>query len=328
MIRSELCPGLVPSDLLLQGAIEAGLQDIRNNPFLLDYLFSWLINDDLTKQMYGEKEFSRAKEWFLKHKIWVTMSSRLDDFKSPLISINLQNSTEDYSTLGDVNYDTVEDVESEEVNIQPQVIAGPFTPSSYDSATGIVTLPSDISLENVFSGMILMDTTSNIGYSIEDVIEPDQIEVAEDLNANFTNAYIAPVDSFFVTSLESVLFRNTYSIKCIVQSDPVYLVYLTMIVRFILLRYKESLLEGRGFDRTTISLGAPYNAQQLTNVESTFGQDFSLTGYVREFWPKMISPKLQGIKINGLQALSGTTSPISIISEVEAQGWGLEGDFS
>jgi hypothetical protein len=199
---------------------------------------------------------------------------------------------------------------------------GPFTPKSYDSATGLLTLSDDLTTENVFNNAILVDTASNVGYKILEVIDSTSFKLDIDLNANFTNAYIAPMESFFVTSIESVFHKQVYSIKCFAQGEPIFAHYLSTLVQFVLLRYKELLFEGRGFERSSFTMGPLYLANDLTGVENTFGQDITITGFVRLVWPKVISPALQGIKIVGVNALTGSVPPLSIQAETETQGWG------
>lgn len=326
MIKSAQAHGMVPSDILIRGAVMAGLEDLRKNPFLLDYVFMWYANDDLTNKTYGETERQRAKKWFLSTEIFVSMNYRADDPKFPLVSIGLQSSVEDYATLGDVNMDTDEDVPSVEVTTTPDILLGPFTPKSYDSVTGTVTLPDELDTTNLFIGTILVDTTSGVGYPIIQVNDGTVFKIEAGVTANFTNAFIAPIDSFYIVSLESCLFKQTFSIKVFAQGEPLHVLYLQSIIEFILLRYKETLLEGRGFDRSTISTGPLYNFVE-TDKDLVFVRDITLNGYVRQYWPKLISPKIQGIKIHGIEILGGSLSPSSLLNSINIQGWGMFGDF-
>lgn len=311
---------------MIVGAISAAIDDLRKNPWLLDYCFAWFAHDDLTKGIYGDKEVARAKEWFLKHKIFVTSSFRMDAPVFPVVSVNLISSTEDAGTLADVNYDTTEEVEAEDLSLPTQIVSGPFTPQEYDSTTGLVTLPDGFTTDDVFAGQVLVDKATNIGYTINEVINSTSFKIDEDISANFINSYIAPIDSFYITQLESCLFRHTYSIKCFAQSEPIQTMYLHTLIRFILLRYKEVFLEARGFDRSTITSTGIYLAQDLLGVENTFGQDINLTGYCREYWPKIIGPAMQGIKIHRVDIIGGTATPDSMLNEIDEQGWGMEGD--
>lgn len=317
---------MVPGDILIRTAIMAGLDDLRKNSFLLDYVFAWFLNDDLTIQQYGQAEFQRAKKWFLDHEIFVAMNFRADDPKFPIVSIGMQSSSEDTSTLADVNYETNEDVESEEITPVPNILMGPFTPLEYDQTTGLVTLPPTVTTADVFINTVLVDKVNNIGYRIIDVLDSDTFKIEPNINANFTNAHIAPIDNFLSVSLESCMFKQVYSIKCFAQSEPLHLLYLHAIIEYILLKYKEPYLEGRGFDRSIISSGPVYQYQD-TGVEMTFGRDITLTGYLRQYWVKSVAPKMQGIKLHGIEFLCTTPSPVSELSNVNAQGWGMLGDF-
>jgi hypothetical protein len=323
--------GIQPPDLVVLGAIRGGLEDMRRNPYLLDYCFAWFANDELTAKYYGAKEAQRAKDWFLNNKIRVSMASILQDVSFPLISISLVSSTEDRQTMSDIDSTTSEEVRAEDIASANRIALGPFTAKSYNSATGILTLQDDLSTTNLFKDMILVDSSSNIGYPILDIIDDTSFKIEPGTVANFTKAYVAPIDTFLVVSRESIVFKNTYSIRCVTMGEPIYTYYLNAIIMFILLRYREELLEARGLDASVIANGAMYQAQSalfgLESKELIFGQDITLTGLARQYWPKAISSKIQGIKICGLNAIGGTVSPISMEQEIEGQGWGTTEDF-
>jgi hypothetical protein len=317
---------MVPSDVLIRTAIIAGLDDLRRNTFLLDYVFNWFDNDDLTNELYGRGEKQRAKEWFINTNIEVSMNYRADDPKFPLISIGLQSSSEDLSTLGDVNYDTMEDVPADEVSVSPNLILGPFTPSAYDPVTGNVSLPAGMNTSSVFLNQILYNPRKAEGFTILDILDSQTFRIQTGVHTNFTDALVLPIDTFYVAKLESCLFKQTFSIKCFVQGDPVKLLYLHSLLDFILLRYKEQYLEGRGFDRSIISSGPVYQYRDM-GVEMTFARDVTLTGYCRQYWPKLISPKIQGVAINGIRILGGSRTPDALLADVLGQGWWMEDDF-
>lgn len=321
---------MVPSDILIKTAVEAALTDLRKNKWLLDYVFMWLSNDKLTlsSSQYGQAEKDRAKRWFLNTEIFVSMNFRADDFKAPMISIGLVSSMEEKgrATLGDRNYETFEDIESDEFDVQPQVILSAFTPKSYDSSTGLIVLPDNLSTANIFAGNIITDTQNNIGYTITEVTDLTSFKIVEGVVANFTNAYIAPIDSFHRTELESSLFSQTYKLICFAQ-DPVHLLYLHAVCEFILLRYKQEYLEKRGFDMLGISSG-PVTGWNPTNKdnEMTYVREVTFNGYVRQYWPKLVSNKIQGIKLHGIRVMDGPETPPGYQEQVEEQGWWMEGD--
>ena len=102
--------------------------------------------------------------------------------------------------------------------------------------------------------MILVDTKTNTGYPIVDVVDEATFKIAAGVTtASFSNAYVAPISSFYVTTLESVAVRQNFSIKCFAEGQALYTIYLETLVTFILLRYKQALLEARGIDVSSIS---------------------------------------------------------------------------
>lgn len=47
--------GIVQSDILIRSALIAAISDLRANPYLLQYCFASLVNDNLTWQEYRRK---------------------------------------------------------------------------------------------------------------------------------------------------------------------------------------------------------------------------------------------------------------------------------
>lgn len=325
MVRTST-KGILQSDILIRTAIIEAFQELRKNPWLLDFVFSWLIADDLTRAQYGEKELQEAKNWFLNSEIAVTMSYRVDAPQIPCVAIELVDSVEDTATLGDVNLEgPYEDINGTETVIQPQPVLGPFTPRSYDSVTGKLILPSNLNTNQVFEGNIVYDVKTNKGYQIVSVADDTTFYINPGVNANFTNAYIAPLSSFFTVFLESLAFRENYRIRCYVNTAPVHLTFLHSILLFQMLRKKEDLLEARGFERSTVSSGPIGAWEGEGNKELTWYRDITTTGYVRQYWPKKITPKLDGISF-GIKIMDSGATPPAIQSQVINQGWELEDD--
>lgn len=327
MINPKNISGFIPTDLLLTSAINEGIKDIRANPYLLDFIIPWLQQDATTSIQYGDVERSRFKNWFLKHKIFVTTNWRTDDPKFPLVSVGLLSSVEDKVTLGDIHHDTTEEVDISELTVDPQIILGPFTPF-YDQVTGLVTLPPEFTTDSIYPEMRLM-SKNKVATSILEVISDQTFKVDKDLKLDFNNSYITSKNDNFSVSLESAFFKETFSIKCFHQNDANFILYLHSLIEFILLRYRESLLEARGLDSTQLTSGPVYSYSidgQGGIAEKIWGRDITLIGLVKKSWPKAVSAKYQSLGLGGIEVLGGT-SPESMKEEVKEQGWGMEGDF-
>lgn len=325
MIRTST-KGILQSDILIRTAVIEAFNELRKDPWLLDFVFAWMVSDDLTRSQYGERDLQEAKNWFLKSEISVTMSYRVDRPQLPCVAIELIDSVEDAATLGDVSAEgPFEDIDGTETVIQPQPVLGPFTPRSYSSSTGKVILPNNLDTSNVFEGNIIFDTKTNKGYQITSVVDDSSFLINPGINANFTKAYIAPLNSFFTVFLESLIFRENYRLRCYVNTAPIHLTFLHSILLFQLLRKKEDLLEGRGFERSTVSSGPIGAWEGEENRELTWYRDITTAGYVRQYWPKRITPKLDGINF-GIKIMDSGSTPLAIQTQVIGQGWGLEDD--
>lgn len=325
MIRTAT-PGIFQSDILIRTAILEGLSDIRANPWKLDYVFSWLLNDDLTKTTYGDKELAEAKAWFLNADIPVVMAYHVDRPQLPCIGIELIESAESNATLGDVHYETSEDVLATEVALKPNLVVGPFTPKAYDPTTGTVTMPDDLDTSNVFTGMYIFDTVANLGYQIQEVTGDSTFTIDVNVKANFTKCYIASRDAFWIVPLSSILFRESYRLRCFVNGSPVQLSFLYSVLLFILFSRKEDLLEARGFENNTTSGSGFHGTQDPSNPEIVFIRDITVTGLVRHYWPGTPHQKIDGILIDPIKVIGGGTTPGGIADQVASQGWEMEDD--
>lgn len=279
--------GIFQSDVIIRSAIMAALTHLRQNPWLLDYVFASLLKDPLTEQAYGAKEVANAKAWFLATDIPVIMDTRIGEPKLPAISIGLVESKETEATLADKHYDTQEDSPT-----SWPVLAGPFTPK-YNMVSGEITLTDNVinQVGGILPGMFILDSEGHC-HTILNV--NGNVITINPLMADFTNAYIKDAKPIMVTDLESLNFRETYRIGCHVQGEPVLLTYLHSIVVFILLAYKEALLEARGFERSEISSGE-FARNSNIDPENAYSRVLSITGYARSYWPKTAFMRIRGI---------------------------------
>ena len=262
---------------------------MRAHPQLLDYVFHSLATDDETSQSYGEKNIEEAKKWFLKTAIPVFLSIRPGEPKVPAITIALLESNEAESTLGDLNYDVDETTKSDW-----PVLIGPFAVESYDAVTGIVTVPTSVSNELVIvEEMTIADKVGNL-YPILSVYSENRFAIKAGTIADFGSALIKSAKPQLMTSIESLSFKETYQIGCHAGFEIPYITYLHSIMVFILLRYKQTLLEKRGFERSVIS-SSQLQKNERFEMENVYSRFVNISGYVRQSWPKDQSKRLASV---------------------------------
>jgi hypothetical protein len=284
--------GIMQTDILVRTAIIEALRRLRNDPRLFDSIFENLRNDPLTAKEYGDTEIAAAKLWFFGGDgkgpvdIPVLMSYRVvpGDYQFPCISVALMESTEAEQTHGDVHYQPKEAVEAD----WPP-IAGPFTPDEYAASSGIAVLPADvIGAIVLMPGMSLIDRAGK-AHLIMEVLDDYTVSIAAGTVADFRNAFLKGCRPRLAETIESVNMRETYQLGVHVQGESFNLTYLHAIVQFSLLHYKQDLLEHRGLERTSIG-SSEFLRTELFGKEIVFSRGISVTGYVRQIWPKKTTP--------------------------------------
>ena len=103
--------GITQSDLIIREAVRAGIKEIRDNPTLIDDMLAELLEDDLTKDRYGDMTVEACRNWFVNTKINVKFGLQVREADFPCVAIALAPTQEAESTLADID---MEDVSEED----------------------------------------------------------------------------------------------------------------------------------------------------------------------------------------------------------------------
>jgi len=321
--------GVFQSDIIIRTMIVAAIADMRANPWLLDYVFASLPRDALTLKDYGENEVSRAKEWFAKTEIKVLLGARVPDGDPPpvCVSIHMLSSSEQENTLADVHHKPSEDTEA----LWP-ALSAKFDPVSYSAATGIMVLPATVTDNmTVATGMVIVDRSGR-SHPVLDVLSENTIVIKSGTIADFHECFVKSAQPSLVASLESASFKEAFAIGCHCVGEAVHLTYLHSVIVFAFLRYRQALLESRGFERSFIESG-DFKLEAEFLPEIFFSRYINLAGYVRQYWPKSFSRKVlsfdAGIRVTDgenapIETSGGTTDELSWIGEQDSSTFILE----
>lgn len=296
--------GVFQADIIIRTGLISALADIRANPWLLDCVFASIAQDPISRKEYGEKSIQAAKDWFLKTNIPVLMAPVIDEFKLPCITITLADSNEVVSemTLGDIH-----SVPHETDDRTWPALCVPFTPAEYIPETGIMTFVEELEIP-VFPGQFIIDSKGR-SHEILEVHTSTEIKITPDTVADFRGSVIKSASPAWVTSIESASYRETYKIGIHVAAEPVFLTWLHSIVVLALHRYKEILFEARGFERSGFS-SADFAYDPQGESELGFTRYITMTGYVRQYWPKAITGRIDGMLFSRLQVIDGGNIPL------------------
>lgn len=278
---------LFQGDIVIRTALELAIEDIKKDPWLVDDIFSDLIDNPMLRQKYGQKEINRAKEWILNNKINYYMKYRVDNMDFPAITISMGNSNEDKSlaTLADQSV-CVEELEPCEINRPIAYIVKPFNVVSYDKNTGIVEVPEGTAgVEFISKDMVAVDPETGNGFVINGKAGNNGFSIASGSNLNVSKLAIVPKYQAYRARRERIISQETYNIGCHAHGDPSTLIFLFAVAKYALLRYREGLFEFNNFQLGTI---------QCTDMvkNDAFGQDnvysrfITLSGQVEEDWLK------------------------------------------
>lgn len=279
MAETEI-KGIFASDVVIRSAIVRALDNIYNDPKQLDYVFRSLVEDELTAPVYGQKQVELAKEWFLNTNIPVFMAFNIDSQHIPCITISLQESVETEQTLGDVHYVPQELTAGDWPALSP-----PFTPVAYSPTSGIMVLPPGLMGDDIVAAGMYVVTRDGRRYQVTANLGDDEISLAPYSVGDFTKAVIKPATERYVTTIESTDFKETYQVGIHVMGEPAHLLFLHAIVKYALLKYKQDLLEARGFERSVLQ-STDFRRNQEFDAEVVFSRYINITGFVRQYWSK------------------------------------------
>ena len=320
-------------DLIVRRALVDGMEDIRSNPWLLDDVFAQCAQEGSLKDEFGYKEIKRARDWFTKTDIPVVMDNRADDLRTPCITVHLGQSQEKLNRASlsdegmDEDLDGTQTIEPGEVTGSPVIVAGPFTPATYDPVTGVVGLPDTVDTASVYAGQFVVDRHDGRAYEIAEVVDPTHLRIAAGVTtADFDGAVVTPQFSVQKLRRQLTYFDEVYQLGLHVHGDPAQLLWLYSIAVFILLRYKQALLEGKGFELSTFS-ATDMIRNEAFESEKVFSRYISLSGVVQHDWVEYVSPRVEGTVITGIVycsagSIPGAKTPDPLKQNAKDQGWG------
>ncbi len=308
---TEGAVGIFQADVIIQTALTEALADLRRNPWLLDFVFASLPKDTTSASKYGLKEVESAKAWFRRTDIAI-LFTRPPDGNPPkaAVSIRLLSCSEDKNTLGDVHYTPHDTAQAEWPPLTSR-----FSPESYTRSTGIMILPESVTDQLVVvAGMFVVDRH---GGEHEILSATDETIEIEETNADFSESFIKAAPPSMLVSMESCVCKEAYEIGChVIGDDAQPALWLHSIVTFCLLRYRQRLLEARGFQGSAITTGQ-FALDQETLQDLSYARFITLSGLVTQTWPKDVSAKLTNVNVQ----LSITDSGNAPDSDLTVLGW-------
>lgn len=296
-------------DVFFRRIIELTLEDIRNNPWLLDDILSDFITDPMLSGIYGQKEIENAKKWLNDNEISVLLPHRMDLQKFPCITISIGSNHEDKSLarLADQT-ECVETFEASDIGKTIQYVVQPFDYTSYDQPTGFFEVPSSVDLTIIQPGMVVVDPSTGGGYVVTKK-SGTGFFIAEGTPVAATTVGILPQYRIWRARREIATFQERVTIGCHVHGDPHALLWLYSIMMYGLLRYREGVLESRNFQLSNIETSDLVRNESFTDIgENAYSRFITITGQVENTWIKAPKRVIESVAIRDFDDGDGDDS--------------------
>ena len=98
-VKKDCATGVIPIDFLVERTIERGIEWFRKDPSAAGKVFAHLLDADLADK-YGQSKINEIQKYIIDTEIDVKQSFPIEDAEVPMISINLQSSTEMIAQAG------------------------------------------------------------------------------------------------------------------------------------------------------------------------------------------------------------------------------------
>lgn len=312
--------GIFQGDILIKTAIELGIEDMRKNLWLIDHMLEDLTTNSYVVDKYGKKQVDACKEWFTNNNIDIYLVGRTDKDQPPCITIALGSSSEkpDMKTMADQSTETVM-LMPNDINKPIPFVVKPFTVTSYDKSSGLVSLdPNTKNLDAVSAGMILVDPKTGSGFSIIDVTA-EGIMISPGADLSSAQLGVVPQFQYYSARIEHTFFQEQYKIGCHAHGDPQVLLWLHSIVMYSLLRYRESLLEANGFAESVFSSSDIMDSPIFTGPggEESFDRYITITGQVEFTWIKSPRRSIESVVLKDPNPPAGTNASLGYIGGIK-----------
>src|SRR5579863_9616503 len=310
--------GIFQGDIVIRQAILLGLEDMRKNEWLIDHMLSDLVKINYFRDQYGESQIQACKEFFRNSQIDVYLRGRNDKDRLPCVTIQMGPSNEkpEMKLMADQSTEKAVLLPNKIGKPIPYIVK-PLTPTGYDINTGIVSIPDDIDLSIVEEGMILVNPANGQGFLIQ-ATGYQEIVIEPNLEIDASQFGVVPQHQYYVARIEHSFFDETYMIGCHAHGDTQNVLFLWSIVKYSILRYRESLLEANGFCESTISSAGPDFDESFTTPggEKAWARFMTLNGQTENTWIKSPRRIIESTSLRK-KTNTGYIGGISVISNTD-----------
>ena len=303
-------------DIRLRAMIELGLEDISKNDWLLNDILGDTISNPYLRERYGN-QIASCKEWLANNRINIFLSEQQADrleFPAVVIELGPSNEKPEMKHMADfsVEYDTLI---PNTINKPIPYVLNP-TAGSYNSMTGVFSFNSNVNLNAVSEGMVLVFPQNGVGYIVQGVTQANQVNLLTGLDIPAGNYGIVPKYQVYQSKVGHTFMNESYRVTCH-ANDQQTLLWLHSIIVYSLLRYRQVLLEKDGYAESLINSGKIYpNGDYSDAGQIIWSRDIEITGQVENRW--IIQPHrfIENVAYGNANGYEGGIKIISNLNDI------------
>lgn len=272
-------------ELIIESLIRDGIDNVRNDPKIIDDLFAQLTrNYNLRK--YGAAEITKIKALVAKE-IAVTFSYHEVDAKVPCFSIMIGSDTESAKRdhLGDYYAGETEEItDSEELQALRRVENLEII--SYNELTGEVAVADSADLSEVYRNLIYVDSANNefvITGGINNLPGQKTFFIQKQAEVDFSdnNGYIKSSLDYKQFEVKGVT-SDVQLILGVHSKDALTTKWLYVLLKYFILSRKKDMIK-RGLYLAMFS-GSDFNRDQEYVADHVFTRFLTISGKVDDTW--------------------------------------------
>ncbi len=303
-------------DLRIKAALTLGLEDIAKNDWLIDDILGDTISNEYMRRFYGS-QIASCKQWLLNNRVNIMLSEQqADKLEFPAITIEIGTIDEkmEMRHMGDLSTQSIKLLPNNINKPIPYVIRPTIT-GTYSPTTGVFVFNEMVDLNNVSPGMVLVDPINGVGYVIQGVTAANQINLLTGLTIPNVTFGIIPEYQYYDAKIGHAFMQESYRVGCHGMDQQTTL-WLHSISMYLLLRYRQSLLEAQGGAESIIKSSKMYaNADYSDAGQVIWTREINLSLQSESRWIAQPHRIIENIAIGNGNGYEGGIKIISNITD-------------
>jgi hypothetical protein len=286
-------------ELIIESLLKDGLQNVRNDPTIIDSVFAQLTRT-YNSRKYGAAEIAKIKA-LVQKEIAVLYSYHEVDAKTLSYSIMIGTDTEDKhrAQLSDF-YESVSEPITNPVELQALKRVENIIVTNYNPQNGKVAIADSVNISNVYKGMIFVDADGidhPILGSINNTIGEKSffIQKNDDVNYSLNTSYIKSSLDYKEYEIAGV----TGDVQLVIgahSKDALTTKYLYLLLKYFILSRKPDLIS-RGLYVSSYS-GSDFSRDAQYVGDHVFTRFLTITAKVDDTWRSDLVTLIDNVQVN------------------------------